>query len=263
MTYSVAVGNGGAGSGGNNSLPVKINNIPVTEAEADANTFVTEFDGETGTHETGVGGGQTDLNLVVSQFGNVPGAIDGGRNISATSGQYFMPTADALFDFFSNPSGMTVIKQCSHLTTKGYLGYLQLRNGLSQSVGQIFGEDFSRTVLTHLDPVTMDTAESLIGICDPELPLDNIFWHITSFDFINNVGFAGLAIKDTLPTALSDFLGPCVFFNARKVFNESSVVIDSNNSAIFGIKSGGTSALYKCRSLSLSKISYIEGVNNG
>lgn len=69
--------------------------LPVTEATADANTFVCEFTGGAGANETGVGGGLTGVDLVLTQVGSIPAASGGFRTLNGTT-QYFTCTANAL-----------------------------------------------------------------------------------------------------------------------------------------------------------------------
>jgi len=69
--------------------------LPNTEAAADANTFVCEMTGGAAANETGVGGGLTGADLVLSQNGGIPAAASGFRVLDGGS-QFFTWTAAAL-----------------------------------------------------------------------------------------------------------------------------------------------------------------------
>lgn len=59
--------------------------LPITEATADDNTFVCEMTGGSSSNETGVGGGLSGADLVLTQVGSVPAASGGWRTISSTA----------------------------------------------------------------------------------------------------------------------------------------------------------------------------------
>lgn len=74
---------------------------PITEAGAGDKFFVTEFNNPTtGGDETGSGFGLSGADLLVPQYGNVPGAVSGWREIVKESGQRFDPTDAQLAALF-------------------------------------------------------------------------------------------------------------------------------------------------------------------
>ncbi|MGE4292402.1 MAG: hypothetical protein AB7E32_09345, partial [Desulfovibrio sp.] len=93
----ISVGNAG---GGVDSLGIKFNPVPILEEDADDNSLVWGFTGGSGENEVGTGGGPslTGADRVLTQYGSVPGAVDGGRNLADVN-DYFMCTPTALNRF--------------------------------------------------------------------------------------------------------------------------------------------------------------------
>lgn len=238
---------GGIGGGGAGDLGIKFLNIPLVETEADADSYVCEFDGGASANEVGVGGGLTGADLILTQSGGVPAASGGGRSLTSPS-MYFQSTA-ACFNAFNMAENLTVIYQCSELSAAGALCYARLANGFF----------WSGDALTNFDlyspGVTQDTRCS-VGASAPVPPMNNRFWHILSFNYDMNLGMAGIAIKDTLPDSASDFVGISFFNNATHNFT-SSTSWNASHRAIIG-NSVGSSGLFKIHSLTMSKKPYID-----
>lgn len=62
--------------------------LPTTEAAADTNTFVCEFAGGSAANETGVGGGFTGADLVLTQAGSVAAASGGYRQLDGSDDRF-------------------------------------------------------------------------------------------------------------------------------------------------------------------------------
>lgn len=83
--------------------------IPVTEDAANDDTYVCAFTG--GANETGVGGGLTGADLVLTPFGTVPAAVDGYRAVTHPNG--FAATAALWGVLGGQPTGtlMMLLKE--------------------------------------------------------------------------------------------------------------------------------------------------------
>lgn len=98
--------------------------LPSTEATADASTFVCEFLGGSSANETGVGGGLTGADLVLTQSGSIAASSSGYRALDG-SNDYFSATATFAAAFF-NASEWTYalkVKSLTAATVKYFWNY--------------------------------------------------------------------------------------------------------------------------------------------
>lgn len=91
--------------------------LPSTEATADASTFVCEFLGGSSANETGVGGGLTGADLVLTQSGSIAASSSGYRAMDG-SDDYFSATATFAANFF-NASEWTYALKFKSFTSAG------------------------------------------------------------------------------------------------------------------------------------------------
>jgi hypothetical protein len=233
------------------SLNIRFNDIPVTEAKANGDSAVWEFTGAANADETGAGGGLTGLDLVLYQYGGVPGAANGGRSLTAGS-MYFKPTAN-MINAFNLAANLTVIYQCSHLTADGQLGYPNLDNKFYW-----YGSPLTTVALNSVGPAASTSLRC--GCSGPAAYPDNsIFWHVLTLNYTDGIGFSGISVKDTLPNKISDFIGTSFFNNAVHTFT-STTTWSPIYQAIVGDSYNNQSAQYKIRSLTLSKLPFVSKV---
>jgi hypothetical protein len=92
--------------------------LPITEAAADADTFVCEFLGGSAANETGVGLGLAGADLVLTQVGSVAASSSSYRALNG-SGQYFTGTATFAAAFLNQAEWTYAIKFKSLTQTAG------------------------------------------------------------------------------------------------------------------------------------------------
>lgn len=237
------LGGHGCGSG---DLQLKFNPLPIVEADADDQTYVCEFHGSSGQNEVGVGGGLTGADLVLTQYGDIPGAVDGGRSLTHKS-QRFTSTV-GLLNRFNLGQNLTMIYQASHLTAGGQMGYPYL-----SGAGHFFWHNSPMSSLSFgSGDGTAGTSVS-VGISGPEsLPFNDIFWHILSMNYADGLGFAGIAVGPDLPQSVGDFLG--LSFCENAVHRCADITTWSPHyQAVVGTTYNSESARFKIRSLTLSE----------
>lgn len=242
----ISVGNPG---GGPSDLGIVFNDLPVAEAEADSDSAVCEFTGGAAANDLLVGGGLTGADLVLTQHGSIPGAADGGRLITAATGQYFSPTADMINSFADNDGGFSVVYRCSNLTQSGRVCAVALSGQTCAWYAQ--AANYAR--LDSRVSGASDSTAAQVAVSPPSLPLSDIFWHIFSLDYATGLGFSGIAVCDALPNRVSDFLGVSVFYDAAKTYTPTAT-LDSSLRAIVGTSySSNPAALFKIRAFTISK----------
>lgn len=145
--------------------------IPVTEAAADANTYVCEFTGGSGANETGVGGGLTGADLVLTQFGSVPEAVDGYRAITHPKG--FAATA-ALWNLLAGQPTGTLMMLMKDWTPRV--------SGAGGTAEISYAFDGTNSFIIRTDV-------SAIGFSDGG---HNVRWHPTSYTTANPQAALGI-----------------------------------------------------------------------
>jgi hypothetical protein len=247
-TANMPVPRWGRGYPERDNLAIRFNTLPITRAKADTDSAVWEFDGAANADEPGAGGGLAGANLVLTQYGGVPAADGGGRSFTAAS-MYFKPTG-AMLNNFNIADNLSVIYQASHLTADGEMGYPVLN-------GFVFSWSGSPLRLAALTSLGGGLQTSLrVGCGAPAYPFNGIFWHVLTLNNTDGIGFAGIAIKDTLPDKISDFLATSVFFNAAHNYT-STETLSAEYQGIVGSSYSSQSALYKIRSLTVSKLPFV------
>lgn len=177
--------------------------IPITEATADANTFVCEFTGGVGASETGAGGGLTGADLVLTANGSPAGVSGGFRALDGTD-DFFISTAAMLAAMLSGDQWtiMWRVKNWAHnatakylariAATNPYLGYLEM--GKVAAVGNFNFESFNANGgqnRSSAGNVLSDTFDGWLAI-----------WRI------NNIIHGGFKAGDTAPTGWDFFASP-------------------------------------------------------
>lgn len=184
--------------------------IPETEALANADNYVCEMTNATaGGNETGVGGGLTGADLVLSQAGTLPGAVGGWRTVTDRAAMALQATAALLNAFFQNVAGFSVLWKLRNINTTGAVSsspalfYLYADTGLVNwvyfraayaysCIGGLYGD--AATSVNALTPV--DRASLNAGANIP-------VYLLSSVDYARGLVFSALSLNKQ-PASLAD-----------------------------------------------------------
>lgn len=268
----IALGNGGAGGGGGIESKYDFLTVPFTEPEADANNVVGEFTGGANANETVVGGNLGGGDLVMTQFGSIPAAANGGRLFpSAFSG--FHVTLGFINYMATSPAGFSVMWRMSEVNYRS--GRTQI-SSLSSADASSFNcpapytyDMFSITsgapsLTKYADDVQMSCG---LGNKDSAklYPANTDVLLLASLDLQKRVLFCGLSHDvSKAPTQLSDFVAFALsdledgttfpVLNAmRAVWGCNS---NGNKAVIFGGYGGSISDAIDARALSFTMTNY-------
>ncbi|PKN07946.1 MAG: hypothetical protein CVU73_11150 [Deltaproteobacteria bacterium HGW-Deltaproteobacteria-8] len=184
----------------------RFRSLPLTEASADANVFVCEFTGGASANETGVGGGLTGSDLVLSQINGVGASVGGYRPITKDTIQGFGVTAGLINNFARSAAGFSAL-----WLMKDYdMGVLTNPNRFFEVIPNAGGITFSGLfsypgqggwITTN---VSNSASKSLGGTCgsadfSSHLPTNGPISIFTSVDYATSTFAYGVANMDGQP----------------------------------------------------------------
>lgn len=230
-------------SSGGGSGRYTFNPLVWTQAEADANNFVNEFSGGASANETGVGGGLSGADLVLTQNGGIAAASGGWRPLTNT--QDFTMTSTALNTFLQNSGGFSL---GWHFRNADFSTNDELRICfLDASVGtarmhmvdssQSSQHQFSMFCYTYS---VADGYRGIYSIYNPAttekvFPEADEFCCVISLDNTTDVMFMGVSIGSEPPTSIGDFYN-FVLHPSGGIFDNTTVDFTGSSAEIVGSK---------------------------
>jgi hypothetical protein len=184
----------------------RFRSLPITEAAADANSFVCEFNGVAGANEVGVGGGLSGADLVLTQYAN-PGSDGTYRTIAGTTFQSFFGTMAMYNAFATSPLGWACILRNRNISKASYITNLIAQDANGNNAMQVYGSAMNTTTgsFNSTDGVGAGISIPLNNAKFPIAGKDYMF--VFSNDYVGGVGFVGIMVDNgKFPSSLSDFL---------------------------------------------------------
>lgn len=221
--------------------------MPITEAKADANNYVVEFDGTA--NETGVGGGLTGANLVLTDTNTVGDASGGWRKFTGGGQMHFVPTLAWLNKFTRNAAGFGLLY---HLKDFNFAA----GNEIAYFVGLVTAEWSPILEITNGGCYIYDSEDKKFGVSAVDvaatwtaLPASGEAWVLFSLDYANNLGFCGVSIGATQPAKITDFAYFGMNMRAQDPNDADITGFYTNRSAIVGYNAGASCADFYIKSL--------------
>ena len=207
----ISIGNGG----GDDGIESKYDflTLPFIETEADENNVICEFTGGANTNETAVGGGLSGADLVLSQFGNVPAAANGGRLLPIALSGFHVTTAFKNF-LATSPKGGSLMWRWSEYnfsSARYSTASVSMADNSSYSCPASYAYDmFSITDgkmnFTKHTPYSRISAGRGTEDSDKVYPSNGEIMVVTSVDLEKRVFFSGLAhFVDHVPVGLTEY----------------------------------------------------------
>jgi hypothetical protein len=187
--------------------------LPITEALADSNNFVCEFVGGSSANETGVGGGISGADLVLTQMGGIAAAVNGARTVAAAAGKGFTAPYGLIDPFARNAAGFSGLFRFRNISAAvGELfawGYYGGKNAGGGGFSMFFyanekqGSQVSASVINEAGDVM--SAGVPYGNGPVVIPPNTDLSLLISFDYTTRLTFWGIGLGDKQPVDLSGF----------------------------------------------------------
>ncbi len=184
----------------------RFRSLPITEAAADADSYVCEFNGLAGANEVGVGGGLSGADLVLTQYAN-PGSNGTYRTIAGSTFQSFFGTMAMCNAFAASPRGWSCVVRNRDIGKGSYLTNLIAQDANGNAAMQVLCTSVNSSIgsYSNTDGVGAGISIPLNNAKFPIAGKDYMF--VFSNDYIGGVGFVGIMVDSgKFPSSLSDFL---------------------------------------------------------
>ena len=180
---------------------------PPTEAGADENTFVCEFNGGLWANEVGVGGGLSAADRTLTQVGGVAAAVNGWRTMTAAN-QRFTATTGLLNWAFQSSAGWSLLLKCRNADYTAGMDNLFYVGGANAGDYMFAGDSLDTAGELSLN---MDQASpkrvvrgNITGAVGDTLLNDTEFYILMCSNVGDDLCVAGIALGSA-PTSLADF----------------------------------------------------------
>jgi len=184
--------------------------LPEREALAGALDYVCETNNvAAGGNETGVGGGLTGEDLVLTQTGTLPGAIGGWRTVTDRAVMSLQATATFLNTFLQNAAGFSALWKLRNINTTGLTSNSPAIFYLHEDTGKVDMVYFRAShTYSCLGGISGDDTKAInalpaINRIDLNAGADVPVYLLSSVDYVNGMVFSGLSWGKQ-PSSLGD-----------------------------------------------------------